>query len=90
MSILEGQVGPKEFVTFLENKLPLFFQYNLDQGHTLFETMGVLHNEAFCHEVFEFDETSDLESKELAIYLHTLKLAASRSARRLETLYGGL
>ena len=90
MSILEERSDPSKFVEFIAEELPAFYQWNIEQGNTLFQTLEILHKESFCHDNFTFDENLVLESDELKQYLTSLKLASKRSIIRIEALYGNM
>lgn len=90
MNLLDAKIAPKQFVEFIKENLPNFYECSIEQELSFFEVISILHEESFCNETHNITPDSDLECNDLHEYLHSLLLAVKINKARIETLYSGL
>jgi hypothetical protein len=92
MHALEGEVTPKEFVIFLKEQLPKFYEYSLDAEYPFITVYTQLHEASFCNERCPDgkDVDIDLDSRELHQYLHSLMQSCKLYRNRIEIIYSQL
>lgn len=89
MHTLDGETTPKQFVEFLKDNLPNFYEYSLNEELPLFKVTNQLHEVSYCNErnVVGDNVDLDLDSHMLHEYLHSLTLSCKLYRERIEIIY---
>lgn len=88
MVSLDSPVAVKDFVLFIKEHAPNFYEYTYDNDWTFYQVVCALHKESFCGAKLTVEPDSDLESKQVTHYLQMLQSAVKLHLQRIEILYG--
>lgn len=88
MIALDSPVAVKDFVQYIKDNTPNFYEYTYDNDWTFYEVVCALHKESFCGAKLTIQPDSDLESKQVTHYLQILQSAVKLNIQRIEILYG--